>query len=60
MTPSDRDDLSKKLSSWRVAPSNDPGFPRAVWRRIAARQASDEKPEPSLNQITLGQFPLES
>jgi hypothetical protein len=62
MTRSDHDDLAKKLSSWTVVPASDPNFSRAVWRRIAARQAGDEKPEPGLDQIsaTLGQLPLES
>ena len=51
MTTPDRDDLSKKLSSWTVMPANDPDFRRAVWRRIAARQANDEAPESSLQPV---------
>ena len=50
MTPSDHDELSKKLSSWTVMPSSDPTFQRAVWRRIAARQTNDEAPESGLEQ----------
>jgi hypothetical protein len=60
MTNPDHDDLSKKLSSWTVAPAPDPDFSRAVWRRIAARQSTDEAPELSLDQAPLGPLPTES
>ncbi len=40
MSISDDDDLSRKLSGWKVEPQIPVGFQREVWQRIAARQAA--------------------
>lgn len=60
MTHAERDDLSKKLRAWTVVVASDPGFQRAVWRRIAARQAGSEAREAGLDRAGLGQLPAES
>jgi hypothetical protein len=36
------DDLSKKLSAWRVQPAVPSSFRHEVWQRIASRQAARE------------------
>jgi hypothetical protein len=42
MSISDPDELSRKLSAWKVEPQIPTGFQREVWQRIAARQATRE------------------
>jgi hypothetical protein len=42
MNDFDSDDLAAKLRSWKVEPKTPASFQRAVWQRIAARQAARE------------------
>lgn len=43
------DELSRKLSAWKVEPRIPAGFQREVWHRVAARQAArDDAFWPSL------------
>jgi hypothetical protein len=42
MKKPDTDDLSAKLRAWKVDPQVPDSFQRAVWQRVATRQAARE------------------
>jgi hypothetical protein len=45
------EELRARLRSWRVEAEVPPSFQADVWRKIAARQATAEKPSPAVGWI---------